>query len=399
MSDTNLNIRIALAFSLALLPNGARTKDLNDFPCATSPGKCKSVDLSTRITLINLKVENPTASATNKNVWWRYQFSAPSVRFTRYHFKKITRSIDADYSIQFFDASGQIVASYGKDLFERRTEFSTGLLPGGDLEVLLVSPTKPSVSFTLERVTWPEVDTSTTPEGLVPAWRSLNDPGIPEGLRRVAPAIVLLHIGPEEAHCSGAMISSHHVVTNYHCIVRSLEFLRSAKNLISPCTDVLVEFDYNISNSRGQTAMCEVATGSEKDDLAVLSLYEEQVPLVNGVVRKPLEISNHVSSAQDASVLHYPLGLPLAAQAKCSIRLQSTDDLQHDCSTVSGSSGAPILDAKQKWIGVHYMGPFPSDWTVARIEERLKSGPVYNHARPISLIETLTSRFNKGLQP
>lgn len=59
-------------------------------------------------------------------------------------------------------------------------------------------------------------------------------------------------------------------------------------------------------------------------------------------------------------VLHYPSGQPLTVSSACRLLKVTEVEIDHDCDTLGGTSGAPIFDAQTGTVvGMHSKGPSP----------------------------------------
>jgi V8-like Glu-specific endopeptidase len=370
----------------ALAPNIALAQDKD--PCRANAKRCQLVDASARLQVLDEDISPSLMRDLGNQVWWQRDYSAPSTRYIRFSFENISSGVGAAYVVRVIDSGGRILETYSAAQFSKGDPFTTGLLPAA-VTIQLLAASKPTLSFRLKRVAWHQSPSATRPESFVPAWQSVDGLSATDPIRKAAAAVVLLHIGPEEVTCSGALVSNTAVVTNNHCIQFSLAFLKSDGKQTRECGDILVEFDYIRGNERGPTARCLSVAASPELDIAVLQLTPADIPKFDHQSRAPVAMRPSTETAPMAiALLHYPLGLPLASQTNCMLRKTATAELQHDCQTASGSSGSPLFDQDMRWIGTHFWGPFPDDWTVKRIEDFVKeNGPVFNHARPAAMVE------------
>jgi hypothetical protein len=125
-----------------------------------------------------------------------------------------------------------------------------------------------------------------------------------------------------------------------------------------------------------------------------LTIDPDLVRLPSGAARAPIDIRPAAEGtvptfnptapppALPSNLIHHPLGLPLVI-VKCAVKGAEQDDLLHDCTSTPGSSGSLLLDEKMRWFGLHYMGPYPNEWTLQQVyNDVVINGPRYNRAKP-----------------
>jgi hypothetical protein len=193
----------------------------------------------------------------------------------------------------------------------------------------------------------------------------------------------MIHIGtpPVIEACTGVLVKPDVVVTSYHCMQASNEF---SSNTESPdhacyggksrrCRDIAIEFDFLDRREIGITAQCQDAVAYDKvQDFVALKIHPEEASIGRSP-RAPAVTPSAADAPPDRLVIiHHPLGFPLVAEDTCKFRGADRSEIQHNCDTQSGSSGAPIFDSQMAWIGSHFQGPYPADWSGAQIEEYLK---------------------------
>ena len=176
----------------------------------------------------------------------------------------------------------------------------------------------------------------------------------PEAIRRWAGAVARLRImGPEgQAHCTGFLLSNTLVMTNHHC-VRTEEEARST----------IAEFGYEVvggevDRHRGS----KLGLNLERLDYAL-------VRLADAPARKWMRLR-----AADAveptdrlllTIVQHPLGgYKQASIEGCEVSGASVvgagdelSDFGHECDTLTGSSGSPVVDrASGQLVGLHHWG-------------------------------------------
>ena len=81
--------------------------------------------------------------------------------------------------------------------------------------------------------------------------------------------------------------------------------------------------------------------------------------------------------------MHHPGGLAKQLTFGCKAYGVSPQVIEHDCSTIPGSSGAALIARDGTVIAVHYAGPFDDSMTVGEINAAVRRGQIFrNKARP-----------------
>jgi len=85
-------------------------------------------------------------------------------------------------------------------------------------------------------------------------------------------------------------------------------------------------------------------------------------------------------------VIHHPAGLAVKVSFGCLAYSNHIPRvLEHDCSTVGGSSGAPLLAYDGSVIGLHHDSGVPESMTFGELRKALEAGQVFlNKAAPVS---------------
>jgi V8-like Glu-specific endopeptidase len=179
------------------------------------------------------------------------------------------------------------------------------------------------------------------------------------------------------------LIDDHTVATNYHCLLNSLQFLKSENAEKKVCDDVIIEFDYLRAGTLGVSTKCTAVRPKKELDVALLTVDAAAIRRSTGEVRNPVRpIPVGSAPAGKVNIIHHPQGLPLSYELNCRLKAIEGIELLHDCDTASGSSGSPLFDEQMRWVGLHYKGPYPSTWTVQMIEQHIKDyGKSYNRAK------------------
>jgi hypothetical protein len=335
----------------------------------------KSIDIGEMVNIDTIKGANPP-------VVWERRFSQNNTRYIRLLFDTITAPANSRFTLRVLhDPAGSAIASYSAAEFTREERFLTGLLPPGAGRVQLIAEQIPTgLSFRLARIFWQARSTVAVPESNLIKLRYVQSAG--EKVKALAKSVALLHIGPkfdeDLTTCTGVLVATNVIATNYHCIEHSLSFLKTENTDRPSCGDVSAEFDYLVANERGVTATCLAVRAVKGLDLALLTI--EGTP--NLPNRSPIRLRDKPPAPPDTVLLvHHPLGLPLSVEERCATIRLETSDVLHDCQTENGSSGSPIIDGDLNLLGIHYAGPYPDWWTIEMVQsDYLLHGPRYNKA-------------------
>jgi len=323
------------------------------------------------------------------SVFWTRHVGQHDTRYIALLFDQIKSPPGIIFSIKVLqEPTDRLVASFSGDLFAKEDSFVTPPLPPGNLRIELVAASQPiGLSFRLERVLWQVPGSSAHPQTSVLQFQYVDTLPADDPIHEVASAVALVHIGPLEVACTGVLIDKETVATNYHCIQYSYSFLTSETASEPSCLDVYAEFDYLVDDQRGSQAQCRSVRSAPALDAAFLKFDANDLRTALGKDRAPIQIRSAAENMPEHVVaVEHPLGLPLVKE-NCTLRGSDSESILHDCSSASGSSGSPIFDEKLQWLGLHYQGAYPDNWTVKQIEDDYKSRhllhlpPRFNHAK------------------
>ncbi|MDI1265754.1 MAG: trypsin-like peptidase domain-containing protein [bacterium] len=351
------------------------------------PGEYKQVHSGTTNSVRNELVDNAKFSDRGENRYWTYSFSSPpgNSRYTRIRFDQIRVPPGLTFSVRVVQLpAGSKVAHIPAEMFGASDTFVTELLPAGDLRIELVSNAAPAgLSFRLERLLWQTAPPLAVAESPVFTYRPVQSLPAAHPAVRAASSVALLHVGPTDVTCTGALIDAKTVLTNYHCVQYSLSFLQSEASPNPSCADIVVEFDYLTRNQHGASSKCLAIRTDKALDAALITLDPARIKLSSGADRLPIAIRPAAEGPPGAvSLLQHPVGLPMSLIDGCSNKGVEGIDILHDCLSSSGSSGSPLLDEKMQLAGLHYKGAYPDDWTgIQMINDLAANGPRYNRAR------------------
>ena len=348
---------------------------------------------------LNLQVAGKQLKDDGNGVWWEKDYARAGGRYLRFHFDEIRSAGKPDFKLEVWEMpDSRRIATYDGAAFAADSTFTTDLLPAGDLRLKLVAPARPDgLSFRWAHATWRGGTSAFEPESPVAPYRLVGGlkPGTPQFTlaRAAAVPLAMLHVGPLDVACSGVLVGKDLVATNHHCMVYSLKFQRTKGTTPAACDDVVVEFDFLERGVRGVATRCvAVALADAALDIAVLRIDPEKIKAA-GQPRRPVVL--RPESEQPPTrviVVHHPVGLPAAIQTTCEITGTVQTELLHDCYTLRGSSGSPLLDEQLRLTGIHYRGPYPITWTLQQVEkDQADHGPRYNQARMLDAIRRLVA--------
>jgi hypothetical protein len=333
--------------------------------------------------------------------FWTFPYFRSRTRYIQFHFDQIHADSEQFFELRIVDLpSEEVIVRYDGARFAKEESFITDLLPAGDLRVELHAPAAPAgLSFRLERVLWhaePDVAVVHSP---VFDFKPVLTLAPDDPARVVAQSVALLHIGPSETTCTGVLIDRETLVSNYHCILYSLSFQRTESADHPSCSDILVEFDYLRKDERGIMGRCFSLRVNKALDVALLTIDPDKIRGKDGSFRSPVSLrSGEDSVPTTVSLMQHPLGLPLSI-CRCIVSSYDKDDMLHDCLSANGSSGSPLLDEKMDWLGLHYQGAYPDNFTLRQMENhRLLNGVRLNRAKRSSLISEFRGKPIRGKQ-
>jgi S1-C subfamily serine protease len=337
-------------------------------------------------------------------VLWETRVREPGSTYLRLRFDNIEARPSARYSIVLRDASERTLARYTPAQFASSSTFLTAPLFTDTVIVQVEGQIAESdLTFAVSHVIY-QVDAAgrMTPQSVVPTWRTVEEA---RGLHSQkigdwAQAVAKLYIGDGYV-CTGFLIGSTALVTNHHCLNKSRDFQRTAKAAQRGCNDIDVQFDFDYQPSPDKGAMVTCAGVKDFDaslDLAVLTVNPPALPGTKGS-RSVLKLASSDERHRGrAVVIHHPVGLAKKVSFACDAfapeAAAEQSLLEHDCSTMGGSSGAPVLNEKGEVVGLHYAGPYGENMTIKEIEAAAATGAVFrNKSKPLVLLRPRIEPF------
>jgi len=340
---------------------------------------------------------------TTTGVVWNRQFGSVSYKYLSIHFKDVVSPQGADYRVVISLASGnrRVLASLSPAAFAAKsTSWSEPFVPGlVTVQVVANTPVK-GLSFEIDQIAFdrPAQGSSSQTLAVVPVWddvRDLQDAAPMVDIGRTWDAVAMLTISGR-FHCSAFLISRDKVLTNFHCLNASATFQNNPGAHKANCGDIYVQFDFNSEAERNAAAHSSCVTVEDLDqtlDAAVLTLDPaairknagERVP-VSWAAASPAKRSR-------VFIVHHPVGDYKRVSLDCA-SLPRDGRLDHNCSTLGGSSGSPVFDMKGNVIGLHFAGAYDeTDDCQAMFKQAANGYLVLNSARSVENMRKFVSPY------
>jgi hypothetical protein len=203
--------------------------------------------------------------------------------------------------------------------------------------------------------------------------------------------------------CTGVMIAPDLFLTNWHCGGPNRVRSALANGAADTPTalywsraiweDMLIDLSWDGDVLSRELAVTGVAAVDESLDYAVLRV----APLDRlGPIRPAAIADRPVQANEPLRLVHHPSGWVKHISANCQVADAAwvgwrnpgqRTEFTHRCDTEAGSSGAPVLDAGNRLIGLHHLG-FDYDSSSCRALDRM------NKAIPIArILSDLLTRF------
>ena len=308
---------------------------------------------------VNVNVNTFSKPDHENVIWVSNSISKSDSDFIRVFIDSISNDlINKKYSFRFVDSEGVILQEVSKKSLNNKSSFWTKYLYTNKLEIQLISESKlDGFSFTVSKIGFQD-------EPLV--FDSIYKKDQREHLLKVKKFPELLQLSKAVAKlsyeengqlksCTGFMVDNKHLITNEHCISNE-----------SVCSSTVAKFGYfkkdDVSVNEGIDFTCRRIVGVSYDlDVSILELELGNKEPELGF----LEISpNSPKKSMKIGMIHHPVGEPQQVSKNgCKILDLSVDgrtkniDFSHRCDTLSGSSGAPIINLRNsKVVGLHHNG-------------------------------------------
>lgn len=188
-----------------------------------------------------------------------------------------------------------------------------------------------------------------------------------------------------EALCTGFLVSNDLLLTNFHCIATKKDAANS-----------WADFAYEEARQRFKTYKVkglELINYKEELDYALVRVADKPGQTFGFVQLGAVTTDRPLAVDHKLLLIQHPAGEPkqvsidgcdVASDPVPGIKTDVTSDFRHNCDTLSGSSGSPVLDLKSfRVLGLHHMGYEEERRKTAK---RLKDLPLQNQAVYIGAI-------------
>lgn len=271
------------------------------------------------------------------------------------------------YRVEVLDSSSRLLARYEAPFLADNASFTTPMLPPQSVRIRVVGPVGAGdLRFAVDRML--VARQATLSQSLIPNLTVHGQMSSNERLRGSGLAKLIIN---DVEVCSAFLVSADTLVTNQHCLRRSSSYANSPAGA-KRCADIAITFDY-VSNPY-------IGTGNPKCvavlkavpapvDVAVLKLDR---PPSNAAVRIfGLAQSDPSEEGQVTHIYEHPWGFPLGLVKGCTVRgtLAGSRKLEHDCNTLGGASGSPLLNSAGEVIGIHSNGYIGDGATQVQVME------------------------------
>ncbi|MFC3616458.1 trypsin-like serine peptidase [Lutimaribacter marinistellae] len=243
-------------------------------------------------------------------------------------------------------------------------------MPFGKLRLLFLSESEPSPESVLILDSVAIQSSKLTPYSVYGEnqLQPINGPEVPEAARAMAGPVAFLSFieGGRARTCSGFLIDSNRLLTNEHCV---------STPSVCATTTVVFGYEYDLNGRLGigpqrRCVSVDEAKVNFELDASVIELDSPPGEAFGTIdisapgedLSAPLMVIQHPGSQpKQISILDCTVNDPLVDG-----RGPGTD-FTHTCDTAGGSSGAPILDAQGRLVGLHHFGFEDGEvWTANR---------------------------------
>jgi hypothetical protein len=327
-------------------------------------------------------------------VLWEARLREPDATYLRLRFEAIVVPPDSDLVVTVRAADGTALARYTGAELTRHGSWYTDVLPTDAVRVQVTgTPPLGGVSFAITEIVR-GVPQQVIPQSVVSTWLDVAR-ARPRFRDELLASVAKLFIG-SAVTCTGFLVGPQAILTNFHCLDRSPAFRASQGRPAPDCSDIAIHFDFDRQPAPDAVIRARCARVLKFDQALDYALLDLGSPPAQGAtVRAPLPLADQgLAQAGQGHLVHHPAGLAKKVSIDCDLQPAVDGRIEHRCSTLGGSSGAPLLDDTQRVIGLHHEGAYPPGMTQEQIERLTGEGHVFwNKAKPSHLIREQLRSF------
>jgi hypothetical protein len=236
--------------------------------------------------------------------------------------------------------------------------------------VIRVDSTDQSLSFIISQLLVPRLDPQIQPQARTSGFTPYSGMPPDSPLLDLAVSVAKLHIGLRAVPCTGFLLSNDALLTNFHCLEESEQYMMTREQPQPKCGDILAQFDYQRSDSAVSRSLpaCQqvLVTGTfphgivskDEGDFALLRFDPHLLLLpATGRTRPSLRVSTaSINTKQFVQMIQHPWGFPVQFALGCVLGPTPDQPLivQHNCSTLPGSSGSPVFNGQGLVVALHH---------------------------------------------
>lgn len=293
---------------------------------------------------------------------WRAEIDPPHASYMSLRFAGTRVSNGSQSRLELRDGSGRLLLDYDADFLSHHQTFSAGPLPARKTYVIVRGPAQAGdVGFQVDELRTVQEPTSSHSLSLRLDLEPLTRLAAADRARGWARGVAQLKIA-DHFLCTGFLVRPTLLITNYHCLEKSVEFNLNKDN----CSDIVPSFDFDRSPFTPTPPLRRCIKVENKavapDDLAALRL-DGPAP---GAPRA-LQLASSDTTTDPVTIIEHPFGLPTMV-TRCSLGTGfSGVKIYHDCNSAGGASGSPILNKDGDVIAIHSNGYAKDDATEAEL--------------------------------
>ena len=294
------------------------------------------------------------SSLDGSDLFWQETITKLGTKYIRLHFAEFQNPSSEYFELTIKNSRGDIVVKYSHETLPD-VDFWTPMIVGQDALIQVRATTVPqALTFKLDKVAYQ------TSGGW---WKSIiGDPEFepiigyrddPEITRAAMAVAKLTYFDGDFKSCTGFLIGRNRMMTNHHCISRQ-EVCETAMAIFG------FQEDEQGNVQIGEQYACEnVVKQDYNHDYAVLELRNDP-----GDEWGSLEFTTTpLTIGQGIYIVQHPDGGPKQiSKTNCRVLDVEVDgraantDFTHECDTLGGSSGSPVMTVDHKVIGLHHYG-------------------------------------------